>query len=278
MPTTANQFSIHDAAAASGLTPSVIRVWEERYGWPAPKRHRNGYRAFALHEIDELKRVAELVKNGMPISKIIVDGFPSWPDDGHRATPRHDVTVARALPMRQSRAADQLREEVCRSLEDLHVGHALEAIQRACIDLRPSDELATALAPALVGLVEVRQHGRHLPREDELQQAIGIRCRQLRQRLPTTGPTVTVAAATEADGVFADLVVALLATRGVAAKRSDDANAEVVASLTVPAVKRSRVHITPLPCEGCIPVSQVLGSSIAVADLLTLRHAPALVS
>ena len=59
-----NQFSIHDAAAASGLTPSVIRVWEERYGWPPPKRHRNGYRAFALHEIDELKKVAALVKNG----------------------------------------------------------------------------------------------------------------------------------------------------------------------------------------------------------------------
>ena len=49
MPTT-NQFSIHDAAAASGLTPSVIRVWEERYCWPAPKRHRNGYRTIQLHD------------------------------------------------------------------------------------------------------------------------------------------------------------------------------------------------------------------------------------
>src|ERR1043165_4691946 len=194
MPTS-NQFSIHDAAAASGLTPSVIRVWEERYGWPAPKRHRNGYRAFAAHEIDELKRVAELVKGGMPISKIIVDGFPKWPEDGHKASPRHDLTVTRGLPLRPGRAAEGLREELARALEDLHVGHALEAIQRACIDLRPADELAAVLAPALVGLVELRNQGRHLPREQELEDAIGVRCRQVRGRLPPAGAPVTVAAA-----------------------------------------------------------------------------------
>ncbi|MBA3700986.1 MAG: MerR family transcriptional regulator [Planctomycetes bacterium] len=278
MPTS-NQFSIHDAAAASGLTPSVIRVWEERYGWPAPKRHRNGYRAFAAHEIDELKRVAELVKNGMPISKIIVDGFPHWPEEGHRSAPRHDVTVVRGLPLRPGRAAEGLREEIARSLEDLHVGHALEAIQRACIDLRPADELAAVLAPALVGLVELRSQGRHLPRENELEQAIGVRCRQLRQRLPTSGAALAVGALNEStDVVFADLVVALLAARGIAARRSDPSEAEVVASVSVPAGTRSKVHLTPLPCEGCVPVAQLLDDATAVSALLSLSHAPALAS
>lgn len=277
MPTT-NQFSIHDAAAASGLTPSVIRVWEERYGWPAPKRHRNGYRAFAAHEIDELKRVAELVKAGVPISKIIVDGFPHWPEGGHKAAPRHDVTVARGLPLRPGRAAEQLREEIVRSLEDLHVGHALEAIQRACIDLRPADELAAVLAPALIGLIELRQHGRHLPRENELVDAIGLRCRQLRQRLPTSGAEICVAAAGETDGVFADLVVALLATRGIAARRTDVSKAEVFASVTVPSSPRSKVHVTPLPCEGCVPVAQLLNYSAVASAVLSLEQVPALAS
>lgn len=275
MPTS-NQFSIHDAAAASGLTPSVIRVWEERYGWPAPKRHRNGYRAFAAHEIDELKRVAALVKGGMPISKIIVDGFPRWPDEGHKQAPRHDVAVARGLPLRPGRASEELREEIARSLEDLHVGHALEAIQRACIDLRPSDELAAVLAPALVGLIELRQQGRHLPREGELEQAVGVRCRQLRQRLPTSGATLAVGALGEADAVFADLVVALLASRGIPARRTDAAEAEVIASVAVPAGTRSKVHITPLPCEGCVPVAQLLDQATSTSALLSLSHAPAL--
>lgn len=276
MPTT-NQFSIHDAAAASGLTPSVIRVWEERYGWPAPKRHRNGYRAFATHEIDELKRVAELVKGGMPISKLIVDGFPRWPEDSNKTTPRHRVAVTRSLPLPRGRAAEDLREEIARSLEDLHVGHALEAIQRACLDLRPADELAAVLTPALVGLVELRQHGRHLPREGELEQAVGARCRQLRQRLPTSGTELTVAAANESDAVFADLIVALLATRGIAARHSDAADsAEVIASVSVPSSLRSKVHVTPLPCEGCVPVSQLLDSAIAASTLLSLMHAPVL--
>lgn len=275
MPTT-NQFSIHDAAAASGLTPSVIRVWEERYGWPSPKRHRNGYRAFAAHEIDELKRVAQLVKGGMPISKIIVDGFPKWPEDGHKPAPRHDVVVTRGLPLRPDRAAKALREEIARALEDLHVGHALEAIQRAPIDLRPSDELGAVLAPALVGLVELRQQGRHLPREQELAQAIGERCRQLRSRLPTSGAPVTVAAAGEDDAVFADVVVALLAARGIAAKRSEVAEAEVLASLTVPNGVRSKVHVTPLPCEGCVPVAHLLDQGIASNALLSLTPTPAM--
>lgn len=272
-----NQFSIHDAAAASGLTPSVIRVWEERYGWPAPKRHSNGYRAFAVHEIEELKRVAELVKNGMPISKIIIDGFPCWPAEAHRPAPRHDVSTARALPKRSHKEADRLREDICRALEDLHVGHALETIQRACLDLRPSDELAAVLAPAMVGLVEVRQQGRRLSQETDLEQAIGVRCRQLRQRLVTTGSEITVAAASSADEAFADLVVALLAARGLAAKRAVNVAADVVASVTVPAGKRKQLHVTPLPCEGCVPVAQLLDLSSLPAALLSLNRVPALV-
>ena len=92
------------------------------------------------------------------------------------------------------------------------------------------------------------------------------------------GAPLTVAAAGEADGVFADLVVALLATHGLAARRSEDANADVVASLAVPAVKRSRVHITPLPCEGCIPVSQLLDHTTAPTAVLSLSRVPALAS
>jgi DNA-binding transcriptional MerR regulator len=254
----------------------VIRVWEERYGWPAPKRHSNGYRAFAVHEIEELKRVAELVKNGMPISKIIIDGFPCWPAEAHRPAPRHDVSTARALPKRSHKEADRLREDICRALEDLHVGHALETIQRACLDLRPSDELAAVLAPAMVGLVEVRQQGRHLSQETDLEQAIGVRCRQLRQRLVTTGSEITVAAASSADEAFADLVVALLAARGLAAKRAVNVAADVVASVTVPAGVRKQLHVTPLPCEGCVPVAQLLDLTSLPAALLSLNRVPAL--
>ena len=95
-----NQFSIHDAAEAAGLTPSVIRVWEERYGWPSPKRHPNGYRAFAAHEIEELKRAAVLVRDGMPIGKLIIDGFPVWPDEHKRsAVKQHDLTQTKSLPV-----------------------------------------------------------------------------------------------------------------------------------------------------------------------------------
>ena len=129
---------------------------------------------------------------------------------------------------------------------------------------------------ALIGLIELRQHARHLPRESELVNAIGLRCRQLRQRQPTAGVEIAVAAAGEADDVFADLVVALLATRGIAARRTDFSKAEVIASVTVPSSARSKVHVTPLPCEGCVPVAQLLNYSTVVSAVLSLEQVPAL--
>src|SRR5580692_6884735 len=71
--------NINEASKACGLSPSVLRIWELRYGWPNPKRKPNGYRAYNQHQIQELKRVADLVKRGTPISTLIIDGLPRWP-------------------------------------------------------------------------------------------------------------------------------------------------------------------------------------------------------
>jgi MerR HTH family regulatory protein len=275
-----NQFSIHDAAQASGLTPSVIRVWEERYGWPSPKRHRNGYRAFAAHEIEELKRAANLVKNGMPIGKLIVDGFPKWPEDEvHIAPKHHDLAFTKALPTRPGRVADDLRAIVLEGIKQAHGGRVLEAVQRACIELRPTDELVVVLAPALVGITELGQHDRVLNHEREVRQAVASRCRQLRSRMPTTGREIIVAPGRESDGDFTALVVSALATRGINARQGSLQEAALIASEQVPSPgERTRIHITALPCEGCVPLAQVMDSKQAAHELLHLPVSPALAS
>ena len=33
--------TIHQVAEATGLTPSLLRIWESRYGWPTPRRLAN---------------------------------------------------------------------------------------------------------------------------------------------------------------------------------------------------------------------------------------------
>ena len=72
-------FNIKDTSSLTGLSPSVLRIWELRYGWPRPGRLPNGYRYFTRYQIEELKRMSALVKSGMLISRLIQDGMPKWP-------------------------------------------------------------------------------------------------------------------------------------------------------------------------------------------------------
>jgi DNA-binding transcriptional MerR regulator len=282
-----NQYSIHDAAEAAGLTPSVIRVWEERYGWPSPKRHANGYRAFAAHEIEELKRAAVLVRDGMPIGKLIIDGFPVWPDEHKRtAVKQHDLTQTKSLPSRPGRLAEDLRATVLEGLNQLHGGYILECVQRACIELRPADEVAVVLAPALIGLIELQQYERAVSHDQDVRVSVASRSRQLRQRFPTSGNSVLVAPANESDGDFAALVIAALATRGINARLSEKADASIIASENVPTPGQRKatpghpkqVHVTALPCEGCVPVARILDQSRSASEIVQLENAPALAS
>src|SRR6187399_203758 len=80
--------NINEASKLCGLSPSVLRIWELRYGWPNPKRKPNGYRAYTMHQVQELKRMGELVKAGVPVSSLIVEGLPRWPaTHAHAAGP-----------------------------------------------------------------------------------------------------------------------------------------------------------------------------------------------
>ena len=72
---------IKSVAAVCGLTPSVLRIWEARYGWPVPQRHlHNNYRAYDARTIFLLKCVGQMVKDGIPPGRILgnlVNGEPS---------------------------------------------------------------------------------------------------------------------------------------------------------------------------------------------------------
>jgi DNA-binding transcriptional MerR regulator len=271
---TSNQLSIRDAAMATGLSPSVIRVWEDRYGWPSPRRHRNGYRSFTRHEVEQLKRVATLVKAGTPISALIVDGFPQFPVDHSRPPmPRQKIITARTLPGASDAVSASLRDALCRALEDRHTGHVLETIQRAQLELRPSDELRAVLLPTLVGIAELHQQHYTLSDEGTLIAMVRARCAQLGRRFPTHGDPVILYASSEADDGLAQAVTALLAVRDIPSRTTSDAGeAQVVVAMTPPAGTRDphRIVLTPLPCEGCIPVVQLLNDEHPRDSLLKI--------
>lgn len=175
--------NINEASKECGLSPSVLRIWELRYGWPNPRRKANGYRSYSPHLVEDLKRMASLVGEGTPIRQLIVDGLPQWPrsEDSAPALPR-TLDQTRALPHSGGRSEAALREELIRAIETHRPGSVLEILQRAAWQLRQKDELDTALAPCLVGLSELNDLGRPLNNQRDRQaiaNAIEGRCRQL---------------------------------------------------------------------------------------------------
>jgi len=51
------------AAAMIGVSPSTLRSWERRFGWPQPKRSEGGHRQFDLQEIEALRTAFEETQN-----------------------------------------------------------------------------------------------------------------------------------------------------------------------------------------------------------------------
>jgi DNA-binding transcriptional MerR regulator len=208
--------NINEASKMSGLSPSVLRIWELRYGWPAPKRKPNGYRAYSHHQVQELKRMSELVKSGIPVSSLIFEGLPRWPaQHAHVAGPIRLPQTRAALEGGPHRA---LQEELLDALETRRGSPAREALQRSIWMMRPRDEVRWMLVPALVGLAELARAERPIGEAAELRELVRERGLQLlRQQRP--GPdALWIVAANEDSHALAVVVALLLNQRGQAAR------------------------------------------------------------
>jgi len=223
-PATASSLNINEASKSCGLSPSVLRIWELRYGWPSPKRKTNGYRSYSTHQVQELTRIASLVKSGTPISSLIIDGLPRWPADVQRTTSPRVLAKTRFLakPIPLTEAA--LQRDLIDALETRRGAHATEILQRIFWSVRPADEPRSALVPALVAMAELRRAGRPLEGEAELHVMVEDRCTQLLRMVKNDGQPLRIVPARPADTALASLVALILNYRQIAAQPSQTAD------------------------------------------------------
>ncbi len=206
--------NINDASKVCGLSSSVLRIWELRYGWPSPRRRANGYRAYTAHQVQELKRIAGLVKSGTSISQIIVDGLPRWPADTATVQPPRGLPKTRALARAAQPAVARMQDEVIEALDTRNAPGAQERLQRAVWQLRPAEEPAAVLVPILVALAEARANGRPFAEEAALVAGVRTRVGQLmRMMRQTPGALKVVALGDELSHVTAQLVALILNQR-----------------------------------------------------------------
>ncbi|HMJ36812.1 MAG TPA: DICT sensory domain-containing protein [Baekduia sp.] len=63
--------AIKDVAERTGIAPGTIRMWEQRYGFPAPARTPSGYRRYSEDDVDALRKVVALRQRGLSVSAAI---------------------------------------------------------------------------------------------------------------------------------------------------------------------------------------------------------------
>jgi MerR family transcriptional regulator, light-induced transcriptional regulator len=59
--------AIREVAERTGIAAGTIRMWEQRYGFPEPRRTASGYRMYDLADVDVLKRVNAYRERGLSI-------------------------------------------------------------------------------------------------------------------------------------------------------------------------------------------------------------------
>jgi DICT domain-containing protein len=65
------ELAIKDVAERTGIAAGTIRMWEQRYGFPAPERTPSGYRRYTEDDVDALRKVLALRHRGLSVPAAI---------------------------------------------------------------------------------------------------------------------------------------------------------------------------------------------------------------
>ena len=64
-------FNIAAVERDTGLSKDVLRVWERRYGFPAPDRDEHGERIYPAEQVERLRLVKRLMDAGHRPGKLL---------------------------------------------------------------------------------------------------------------------------------------------------------------------------------------------------------------
>lgn len=62
---------IRTIARLTGIREATLRAWERRYGFPRPHRNESNYRVYSREEVEDIRRVAKLISEGLAVSEAI---------------------------------------------------------------------------------------------------------------------------------------------------------------------------------------------------------------
>lgn len=70
-------FNITAVERDTGLSKDLLRMWERRYGFPAPARDQHGERVYSLPELERLRLIKRLIDKGFRPGRLLPMEFPA---------------------------------------------------------------------------------------------------------------------------------------------------------------------------------------------------------
>ena len=121
-------FSIGFVAAQIGVTTATLRKWEQRYGYPRPKRNHAGTRYFDEEDLARLQQAKRLIDAGQRVSDVLRDHARGTPQPGVATpTPAYDERIVALLELVQSHQLPQLSARLRDSLDSGSVESFIES-------------------------------------------------------------------------------------------------------------------------------------------------------
>jgi DNA-binding transcriptional MerR regulator/methylmalonyl-CoA mutase cobalamin-binding subunit len=114
--------AIAEVERDTGLPRATIRIWERRYGFPAPVRDERGERLYTGEQVELLRRMRELIEQGWRPAALVAMGPDGIRRLGERraATPDSRSRAGhRLVKLLQSHDMAAVREELAARLERL---------------------------------------------------------------------------------------------------------------------------------------------------------------
>lgn len=137
--------SISEVERDVGIAKETLRVWERRYGFPAPQRDPNGERVYPPDQVHKLTMIKRLIDQGYRPGKIVAMEVGALSELGGRAPSGtaarglDDPEIAQCIDLLREHKMTELRQRLSQSM--LSMG-----LQRCVIELIAPLTTAVGLA------------------------------------------------------------------------------------------------------------------------------------
>lgn len=141
-------YKMRTIAARSGLSPSLLRAWERRYGLLRPERTAGGHRLFTQDDLRVVQRIRALLGEGRRIGEVALLGR------------EHLLATQQPSVARPPASVRGLRAAIVESALNVDSSACKEALDMAFSTASPRVAFAQVIVPALREIGELWAAGR----------------------------------------------------------------------------------------------------------------------